>query len=98
MDRHFSDNWVVAWGSGCIADLAVEWEPFKAARAALAGVVSVSRARDLGSAITAALPDILAQLTAHTSKAHLSVRTLSLSMAIWLAIMHTASAWWAPLL
>lgn len=78
VDRHFSDNWVVSWGLGCTTDLAVEWDSFRAARSALSGVVSVSRARDIGAAIKSSLPDMLKQLAAHTSKTHLSVSFLIL--------------------
>jgi len=55
------------------ADLAMEWDSFRAARAALAGVVSVSRARDVAAATTASIPDYRSQLAAHLSKGHLTV-------------------------
>ena len=42
VDRHFADNWVVAWGPGFYTDLAVEWDSFRAARAALAGTMLIS--------------------------------------------------------
>ena len=45
VDRHFADNWVVAWGPGFYTDLAVEWDGFRAARAALAGTVDTCAAR-----------------------------------------------------
>lgn len=73
VDRHFSDTWVVAWGHGMLTDLATEWENFRAARAALTGVVSVSRVRDIGQAIKLSLPETLRQLAAHSSKAHVSL-------------------------
>jgi len=55
------------------ADLAMEWDSFRAARAALAGVVSVSRARDVAATITSSIPDYHSQLAAHLSKGHLTV-------------------------
>lgn len=73
-DRHFADSWVVAWGPGFYTDLAVEWDGFKAARDALASVVSLTRARDVAATAAAQLPDLRAQLAAHLSKGQLSVR------------------------
>ena len=40
VDRHFADCWVVCWGPGLVTDLSVEWDSYKAARAALSGTVS----------------------------------------------------------
>jgi hypothetical protein len=54
----------------------MEWDSFRAARAALAGVVSVSRARDVAATITASVPDYHSQLAAHLSKGHLTVNKL----------------------
>ncbi len=51
----------------------MEWDSFRAARAALAGVVSVSRARDVAATTTASIPDYRSQLAAHLSKGHLTV-------------------------
>ena len=45
-DRHLADSWVVPWGPGLRSDLVVEWEGFKAARAALAGTTSPAAARE----------------------------------------------------
>ena len=45
-DRHLADSWVVPWGPGMRSDLVVEWEGFKAARAALAGTTSPAAARE----------------------------------------------------
>ena len=81
VDRHFSDNWVVAWGHGSLTDLAVEWDFFRAARAALSGVVSVARARDIAAGIRASMPETLKQLAAHTSKTHLSVSCFTLQIS-----------------
>lgn len=73
-DRHFADAWVVAWGPGFYTDLAVEWDGFKAARAALSGVVSVSRARDAALNAAGGLPALRDQLTTHLAKGAVSVR------------------------
>ncbi|CAL8464950.1 g4485 [Coccomyxa elongata] len=62
VDRHFADNWVVAWGPGLRSDLALEWESFKAARGALGGVITAARAKDMAATFAAALPDLQAQL------------------------------------
>ena len=74
VDRHYADNWVVPWGLDCYTDLAVEWESFRAARAALLGAVSVTRAKDVAAATTALIPDYLSKIGTHISKAHLTVR------------------------
>ncbi|KAK9917364.1 hypothetical protein WJX75_003552 [Coccomyxa subellipsoidea] len=62
VDRHFADNWVVAWGPGFRSDLALEWEGFKAARGALGGVITAARAKDMSATYAAALPQLQAQL------------------------------------
>lgn len=72
-DRHYADNWVVPWGIGCYTDLAVEWDSFPAARAALASAVSVTRARDVAAATTSLIPDLHLKIAAHLSKGHLTV-------------------------
>lgn len=74
-DRHFADAWVVAWGPGFYTDLAVEWDSFRAARSALAGAVSVSRARDAASNAAAVVPQYRSQLASHLAKGSLSVRS-----------------------
>ena len=71
--RHFADNWVVAWGPGFRSDLAVEWESFKAARSALSGVVTPSRARDQAATYAAALPGLQAQLASFLLEGKLKV-------------------------
>jgi WASH complex subunit strumpellin len=35
VDKHFPDNWVIAFYMGFCVDLTVEWEPYKAAKTAL---------------------------------------------------------------
>ena len=71
--RHFADNWVVAWGPGFRSDLAVEWESFKAARSALSGVVTPSRARDQAATYAAALPGLQKQLASFLLEGKLKV-------------------------
>lgn len=73
MCRHFADNWVVAWGPGFRSDLAVEWESFKAARSALSGVVTPSRARDQAATYAAALPGLQTQLSSFLLEGKLKV-------------------------
>lgn len=75
IDRHYVDCWVVPWGLGCSTDLAVEWESFPAARAALSGAVSIARARDAAAAAIAQLPGLSVEIAAHLSKGHLTVRS-----------------------
>jgi WASH complex subunit strumpellin len=35
VDKHFPDNWVIAWYLGFTVDLTLEWEPYRAAKTAL---------------------------------------------------------------
>lgn len=73
VDRHYADNWVVPWGQGCSTDLAIEWDSFPAARAALTGAVSVARAKDVAAAAVGMLPELHTRIAAHLSKGQLSV-------------------------
>lgn len=41
VDKHFPDNWVIAYYLGFIVDLSVAWEPYKAARSALANTLQI---------------------------------------------------------
>ena len=47
VDRHYGDNWVIAYGAGLTADLLTEWEPYEAASTALRNAVTAQSARDL---------------------------------------------------
>ena len=38
VDRHFADNWVITYYMGFVVQLSHAWEPYKAARAALAQI------------------------------------------------------------
>lgn len=73
-DKHFADCWVVAWGPGFQADLALEWESFRAARTALAGTASVPRARELSSLHALALPQLQAELSSYLHRGSFTVR------------------------
>ena len=55
---------MIAWGPGFHADLASEWEPFRAARSALAGVASVARAKELAALHASLLRQLQAELQA----------------------------------
>jgi len=47
VDRHFSDNWVIAQYMGFTVELPHVWEPYKAARAALANTTQQSNVKAL---------------------------------------------------
>ena len=68
---------MVAWGPGFRSDLAVEWESFRAARSALAGVVTAARARDQAATYAAALPGLQAQLASFLQEGKLKVGLVS---------------------
>ena len=47
VDRHYADNWVVAYGAGLTVDLLTEWEPYEAASTAMRNAVTPKAAREL---------------------------------------------------
>lgn len=49
VDRFFPDNWVITYYLGFIVDLSVAWEPYKAARSALANTMQMSNITKLKS-------------------------------------------------
>ncbi|KAK9819738.1 hypothetical protein WJX72_001772 [[Myrmecia] bisecta] len=63
VDKHFSDSWMVPWAPGFCADLAWEWDQYRAARAALAGVVAPGRVRDLAQMYKGLLPGLESQMS-----------------------------------
>ncbi len=50
VDRHFADNWVIALYMGYTVDLSIVWEPYKAARLALANTLQLSNVKRLVAA------------------------------------------------
>jgi WASH complex subunit strumpellin len=59
VDRHFPDNWVIAYFMGFYVDLSVAWAPYKAAAAALANTVAADNVRALARKHWAAVPRCL---------------------------------------
>jgi WASH complex subunit strumpellin len=47
VDRHYADNWVVAYGAGLTADLLTEWQSYDAASTAMRNAVTSRSAREL---------------------------------------------------
>ena len=47
VDKHFNDNWVIAYYLGYYIDLSQWWEPYKAARLAITNTVELNYIRDL---------------------------------------------------
>lgn len=47
VDKHFCDNWVISYYMGVTVDLMEAWEPFKAAKAALANIVEKTHVTEL---------------------------------------------------
>jgi WASH complex subunit strumpellin len=64
VDRHFPDNWVIAYHMGHFVDLSVAWAPYKAAAAALANTIAVDNVRALARKYWTAVPQCL-QTTRH---------------------------------
>ena len=50
VDRHFADNWVITYYMGFVVQLSHAWEPYKAARAALANTTTAANTRVLYAA------------------------------------------------
>ena len=50
VDRHFADNWVITYYMGFVVQLSHAWEPYKAARAALANTTTAANTRALYAA------------------------------------------------
>lgn len=59
VDRHFPDNWVIAYHMGHFVDLAVAWAPYKAAAAALANTIAADNVRALARKYWTAVPRCL---------------------------------------
>lgn len=47
VDKHFPDNWVIAYYMGVVVDLTEAWEPYKAAKAALNNTIQLSNVKEL---------------------------------------------------
>lgn len=70
---------VVSWGPGFRADLAREWDNWRAARGALHAVVTTARARDTAAAFAAATPSLRSQLASYLVNGQLKVTFWPLS-------------------
>eukprot|EP00771_Trimastix_marina_P004021 gnl/Trimastix_PCT/750.p1 GENE.gnl/Trimastix_PCT/750~~gnl/Trimastix_PCT/750.p1 ORF type:complete len:1166 (-),score=486.01 gnl/Trimastix_PCT/750:907-4029(-) len=46
-DKYFSDNWIISYYMGFVVDLSVAWEPYRAARAALASTIALQNVRQV---------------------------------------------------
>lgn len=62
VDKHFSDQWMFPFYLGCIVDLSVAWEPFKAARSALKNVLTKKNATAVTQRQAETVPKLLAGL------------------------------------
>lgn len=64
---------MVSWGPGFRADLAREWDNWRAARGALFAVVTTARARDTAVAYAVATPSLRSQLASYLVDGQLKV-------------------------
>ena len=62
VDKHFADNWVISWAPGFLADLPVQWARYKAAAAALNGIIVASHVRSLAAPVLASIPQHLKEV------------------------------------
>lgn len=47
VDKHFPDNWIISYYLGYTVDLSVQWEPYKAAKAALSNTIHINNVMKL---------------------------------------------------
>jgi len=47
VDKHFADNWVIPYYMGFIVDLTVQWENYKAAKAALSNTLYIENIKEI---------------------------------------------------
>lgn len=68
---------MISWGPGLHADLAVEWDGFRAARAALSTVATAAHAQEVAAAHASLWPKLQAQLDMYVRHRSLEVRGAS---------------------
>mmetsp|Transcript_12857 Transcript_12857/g.40591 ORF Transcript_12857/g.40591 Transcript_12857/m.40591 type:complete len:1173 (-) Transcript_12857:1104-4622(-) len=68
VDRHFPDNWVVAFYLGFTVDLTVVWGPYRAAAAAISNTVAKGNVERLTARYVKAVPEVLAELRRHLAE------------------------------
>ncbi len=51
VDKFFPDNWVISYYMGTVVNLAEAWEPYKAAKAALANTLETSNVKAVSSKV-----------------------------------------------
>lgn len=62
VDRHFPDNWVIAYNMGFTADLQIVWGEYRAARAALANTLQPEAIRRIADSHTRRMTPLHAKL------------------------------------
>jgi WASH complex subunit strumpellin len=68
VDKHFPDNWVINYYLGFIVDLSVAWEPYKAAKAALANTTQISNVTRLRQVYGGKIDQSLKQLAQYLTE------------------------------
>ncbi|KNC47128.1 WASH complex subunit strumpellin [Thecamonas trahens ATCC 50062] len=64
VDKHFPDNWVIPYYMGFTVDLSLRWQPYRAARDALANTIKVAHVRSLVASQVSKVPQLLADTKA----------------------------------
>ena len=68
VDKHFADNWVIAYYLGNLVDLSVEWDSYKAAAAAMANTTQMQNIKDLLARHTQAVTSMNGVLQHHLTE------------------------------
>ena len=91
VDKHFVDAWVVYYGQGMWADLSVEWEGYKAAKAAIANVFAVPRLKEVNLMYITILREVSEDLKAYLQEGVLNKDLLLNSMSSILECLRKAN-------
>jgi WASH complex subunit strumpellin len=59
VDKHFADNWVVAYYMGYTIDLSMYWEPYKAAKTAIGNTCKPQSVKELAAVQASRIPPLI---------------------------------------
>eukprot|EP00471_Norrisiella_sphaerica_P000575 CAMPEP_0184482552 /NCGR_PEP_ID=MMETSP0113_2-20130426/4111_1 /TAXON_ID=91329 /ORGANISM="Norrisiella sphaerica, Strain BC52" /LENGTH=1139 /DNA_ID=CAMNT_0026862353 /DNA_START=88 /DNA_END=3507 /DNA_ORIENTATION=+ len=74
VDKHYNDNWVVAFQMGCAVDLSQAWEPYKAAKLALDNILHKQNVYDVINHYANAVKTLNGRLLKYLTKGVLDER------------------------
>jgi len=59
VDKHFADNWVIAYYMGYTIDLSMYWEPYKAAKTAIGNTCKPQSVKEISTAQASRIPPLI---------------------------------------